>query len=111
MEEERRGRRRFTLAQPITLNVGEDGQHEINGRTENVSLTGLLVLTDTDISDIPQGTLVEVTLILVQPGTLRNQLLLSNSGRVVRVETRSGKSAIAIACERAFEQATAIHTT
>lgn len=62
-------------------------------------------------SDVSRDTLVALTLTLVQPGTLRTRLQLSNSGRVVRVETRFGKSAIAIECDRAFEQFKAIHAT
>jgi hypothetical protein len=86
------------------LEVPQDGKREIHGTTENVSLIGVLMSTDTDISP---GTHVELVMAIVQPATPPYKLRLSNSGRVVRVEMRTENSyAIAIECDQPFEEVT-----
>ena len=83
-----------------------DGEHEVHGTTENVSLRGVLLSTDTDISVQAR---VKLTLAFVQPSIPPYKLRMSNFGRVVRVETRSiGNYAIAIECDDAFEDVTAM---
>ena len=106
MPEERRGRPRFVLQLPAMLKVREDGTHEIHGTTENISLTGVLLSTD---SDVPLEARVELTMAFVQSSTPACKLRMSNSGRVVRVETRpERKYGIAIECDYPFEDVTAI---
>lgn len=106
MAEERRGRPRFVLQLPVMLKVREDGTHEIHGTTENVSLSGVLLSTD---SDVPLEARVELTMAFTQSSTPPCKLRMSNSGRVVRVEARSeGKYGIAIECDYPFEDVTAI---
>lgn len=106
MAQERRGRPRFVLQLPIMLKVDEDGTHEIHGTTENVSLTGVLLRTD---SDVPLKARVELTMAFVQSSTPPCKLRMSNSGTVVRVETRSeGEYGIAIECDDPFADVTVI---
>lgn len=117
MKQERRRRPRFQIRQPISLELPHDSMADVlHGTTENVSLGGVLVTTDTQI---PEDTRVNLALMLVPPSTppypLRTPpypLRLLNAGRVVRVETRpDGNAGIAIECDRAFEFVTAIDTS
>jgi PilZ domain len=78
-----------------------DREREIHGTTENVSLTGVQLNIDTEL---PLGTRVELTMALIQPATPPYELRLSNTGRVVRVETRADRRAVAIECDRPFEE-------
>ena len=107
MEQERRRRPRFQIRQPISLEVPHDSLTDVlPGTMENVSLVGVLVTTETQI---PEGTRVDLALMLVPPSTPPSPLRLLNAGRVVRVETRpDGNASIAIECDRAFEFVTAI---
>jgi hypothetical protein len=104
MVEERRGRPRFLLQLPVMLKVRQDGKREVHGTAENVSLTGVLLSTDADISVEAR---VELTMALIQPATPPYKLLLSNSGRVVRVEAQSTGKVIAIECDHPFDEVTA----
>jgi hypothetical protein len=111
MEQERRRRPRFQIHQPISLEVPHDSLTDVlHGTTENVSLLGVLVTTETKI---PEDTRVDLALMLVPPRTTPPYpLRLLNAGRVVRVETRpEGNVSIAIECDRAFEFVTAIYAS
>ena len=109
MKQERRRRPRFQIRQPISLELPHDSMAEVlHGTTDNVSLGGVLVTTNTQI---PEDTRVNLALMLVPPSTPPYPLRLLNAGRVVRVETRpDGNAGIAIECDRAFEFVTAIDT-
>jgi PilZ domain len=92
---ERRRSRRFPLQQPATIESGSGGLHEVSGNTENASLQGVFLLTDTPLAE---GLQVRVKLLLRTIGF--QGIRLHGSGRVVRVETKaSGKFGIAIALE------------
>lgn len=107
MAEERRKKRRFPIQQPVTLMVKRDGKRSIHGRSDNVSLTGVLLSTDSEISEEAR---VDVMLAASQRNMPVQKLLLLSSGRVVRVETRlEGGKAIAIKCDYDLEQIPATH--
>jgi PilZ domain-containing protein len=90
---ERRKNRRFPLHQPAVLCYDEGGPRELTADTVNASLKGMLLLAD---QAVPNGTQVEVTLLLQKQGL--QSTVLRASGTVVRQGNRSaGRSAIAIA--------------
>ncbi len=101
MTQERRGRPRFRLQLPVLLKVFQDGEPEIPGTTENVSLTGVMLSTDIDIAVQAR---VKLTMAIVQPAIPPYKLRLFNSGRVVRVERRAvGNYSVAVECDWTFE--------
>ena len=110
MTEERRRRARFQIRQPISLEIVQNGiRTVVHGTTENVSLVGVLVLTD---EEVPENTRVDLTLTLATRNTPPHPLRLPTSGRVTRVEAQpDGTVSIAIECCRPFELVTVIHAS
>jgi PilZ domain len=71
---------------------------EIYARSENISLSGILLSTE---SLIPPGSAV---VLQVGVGQIPTPLFLTACGRVLRVQSRaSGNFAVAIECDRPFE--------
>ena len=87
---------RYPLHLPVLIKVA---RKEMRGRSENISLSGILLWSD---SLIPEGTTVEVAVGVdhtPDPG-----ILLSARGKVLRVQpTATGDFAVAIGLERSFE--------
>lgn len=91
---EHRKERRFSIQRPALLKVrGESGWLDVHGIAENVGETGLLFVGE---SEIPLGAEVEVTI------TLPHQVRALASGKVLRVERRSGGKKIAVAVECSY---------
>lgn len=98
-----RRHRRFNLQFPVCLSFPAKGQVcELATVSENVSVGGLLVKSDTEI---PPLTPVKVTMDLKGPWSQRMVRLVAK-GRVVRVEALGPDAgfAIAVACERAITE-------
>jgi hypothetical protein len=104
MTEERRRRPRFQIRQPISLELPHNAiPILLQGTTENVSMIGVLLTVDAEISE---NTQVNLTLTLRQPRTPSYPLHLPNLGTVIRAEKRpDGKDTIVIECDQAFELA------
>ena len=87
---------RYPLHLPVLIKMQ---RHEMRARSQNISLGGILVSSD---SMIPEGTTVEVTIGVTHtpdPG-----ILLSARGEVLRVQPNpAGDFAVAIRLERSFE--------
>jgi len=98
----------FSASSAISLELPHNGIHSIlHGTTENLSMIGVLLIADAEISE---NTRVNLTLTLGQPRTPPHPLRLPNSGKVIRAERRpDGKVTIAIKCDQAFELAPAAH--
>ena len=88
------------MQQPITLKLQENGQREIHGTTKDASEIGVLLFT---VSEISQGTRVELTLTLLQDNA--PAVCLFGSGRIVRVEAGAASArAVAVECDQPLEQ-------
>jgi hypothetical protein len=87
---------RYPLHLPVLIRMA---RQEMQARSENISLGGILLSTD---CLIPEGTLVEVAVGVkhtTDPG-----ILLSARGKVLRAQpTASGDFALAIRLERSFQ--------
>ena len=99
--DDRRKRRRFPVQQPAVLIVKNSVAYEIRAITENVSESGALLLTD---SAFAEGTAVQLILTLEEKGLAG--LRLSCPGRVVRTEstTMGTRVAVAIECSQALTE-------
>jgi PilZ domain len=99
---ERRRSRRFPLKQPAIIRYEKQGiQAEINGLTENASLTGVLLVTD---APIPDTAWVQVTIVLQRPD-FPAAIRLEASGQVTRVEDMHDKFSAAINYDQPLAQA------
>jgi hypothetical protein len=87
---------RYPLHLPVLIKMA---QQEMRARSENISLGGILLSSD---SLIPEGATVEVAVGVMHtpdPG-----ILLSARGKVLRVQPKlAGDYAVAIRLERSFE--------
>lgn len=95
---EHRKEHRFSSQRPALLKVrGESGSCDVHGIAENVGENGVLFVGE---SEIPLGAEVEATI------TLPHEVRALASGRVVRVERRSGgkKTAVAVQCNHPFSE-------
>ena len=90
---------RHSTRYPLHLLVSVKlADHEICARSENISLRGILLSSE---SSIPPGSAVALQ---VGIGQIPTPLFLTACGRVVRVQPRAlGDFAIAIECDRPFE--------
>lgn len=87
---------RYHLHLPVSVKLAN---REIHARSENISLTGILL---SSAFLIPVGSTVDLTVGVVQvPGYGRP---LAAHGKVLRVQPQaSGNFAVAIECDRPFE--------
>jgi PilZ domain len=86
---------RYPLRLLVSVKLADQ---EICARSENISLSGILLSSE---SLIPQGSAVALQ---VGIGQIPTPLFLTACGRVLRVQSRaSGNFAIAIECDRSFE--------
>jgi hypothetical protein len=86
---------RYPLHLLVSVKVADQ---EICARSENISLSGILLSSE---SLIPQGSPVALQ---VGVGQIPTPLFLTACGRVLRVQSRaSGNFAVAIECDRPFE--------
>jgi hypothetical protein len=96
MARQERRETRYPLHLPVVIKMA---RQEMRARSENISLGGILVSSD---SLIPEGTKVEVAIGVTHtpdPG-----ILLSARGQVLRVQPNpAGDYAVAIRLERSFE--------
>ncbi len=96
--EERRAARRFTMMLPVRLRF-PDGESVIekNGETRDVSYRGLYFMTEA----APEtGSAIEFVLTLPQQITLAGDVHIRCYGRVLRVETQSGRRGVAAQIDR-----------
>ena len=101
-QSERRASRRFPLQQHATLSYRNNGPQEISALTENASIAGVLLVSD---SVVDQGSHVEVTILLQGDGTT-HAIRLHGAGRVVRVQERpGGKFDIAVGYDHPLAEA------
>jgi hypothetical protein len=100
-EDEQRKKRRFPVREPASVKVHREvGWEEVQGITENVSLRGVLLITD---SPLPIGSEVEIALTLELGGA--PSVTVYGRGKVVRTEPRSERTiAVGIQCELGFAQ-------
>ena len=91
---------RRTLRYPLHLPVSVKlANAEIHARSENISLRGILLSSD---SVIPEGSAVELAVGVSH--LPEHRMLLTAKGRVLRSQLRdSGHFAVAIECDRPFE--------
>jgi hypothetical protein len=99
-EAERRKSRRFPIKHAAVVRRAGGHSQEISAVTENASLTGVLLFSE---SDIPLGTAVEVT-ILLQNDDSANTIRLNSMGTVVRVKTSlAGQHGAAVSYHQPLE--------
>lgn len=91
---------RRTLRYPLDLPVSVKlGNKEINARSENISLKGILL---SSAFVIPEGSAVELAIGVA--GLPDHAMQLTAKGKVIRLRPRaSGTFAVAIECERPFK--------
>ena len=87
---------RYPLHLPVSVKLANT---EIHALSENISLSGILLSSD---SVIPEGSAVELAVGVAHLPD--NGMLLTARGRVLRSQPKaSGNFAVAIECDRPFE--------
>ncbi len=94
---ERRKHPRFPVRQPVLMRVREkDSYRELQGTTENTSLQGTFLITDTPVA---VGAEVELTIVL------QHGVQVSSWGKVTRVTPAfPGQNGVAVECAQPFSQ-------
>lgn len=92
-ENNKRATRRFALRLPVTVRYSENGD-EHSAQTRDVSARGICFYVD---SGIQAGSPIDFTLTLPPEITLTESIRVRCKGRVVRVESGSSNSKMAVA--------------
>src|SRR5262245_3087311 len=96
----RRREARYVLHLPVTLWLGRQSENRIKAKSENISLRGILVWTD---SPIPVGAEVNVEVSL-EAVTGQADAFLTSTGKVLRVtQPSTGWFQMAVGCDQPFQ--------
>jgi hypothetical protein len=94
VQQEKRGTRRFALRLPVSVNYAENGSHDKDAQTRDVSARGICFYVD---SAITPGSGIEFTLTLPPEITLTESIRVRCKGQVVRVDDGASNGKVAVA--------------